>query len=376
MTTSPETTPDTARTLNSDAPLNLDNPGDVLAVVQHVFGRLPDNSLVIIGLRDGSTGGHLRVDLDPAYSQPVEMARKCTEWIAGYQAQPSPEAAIALIFADQNTEEHLPAIGSLVEELAEGINVATDLGLLAMWWVQAGGIRVFGESEAAAQGTEELLEETLRRVPQLRPVRAMSPQELTAAFCAPSPLIDEQLVSQMRNYRPWQAPSPQEAMEYWLNLWMEVIEHCQESASAEFLHQHREATAGLLASLEDLNTLSALLVAAAQDPVTGDLPHWAGIEALDAVIYELYPYTQAVARENLLGLKAWVEWTKGNGSASGAFCEAAAAICTDICTEEEEDEEPQSIAAIVEHLQSALGVCPWAQVKRLSYGWWKSQKIH
>ncbi|WP_258933097.1 DUF4192 domain-containing protein [Nesterenkonia pannonica] len=61
---------------------HLDRPGDALALVQHTFGYMPQESLVLIGLAGGSSGGHLRVDLAGGAADPYAMARQCAEWLA------------------------------------------------------------------------------------------------------------------------------------------------------------------------------------------------------------------------------------------------------------------------------------------------------
>src|SRR5699024_8571635 len=81
--------------------LSIDRPGDALALVRHTFGQLPEDSLVLIGLHGGTTGGHLRMDLSPALMNPESAAETAAGWLAGPEAEPVPQALLSLIFSSE-----------------------------------------------------------------------------------------------------------------------------------------------------------------------------------------------------------------------------------------------------------------------------------
>lgn len=103
---------------------HIENLGDTLALTQHTFGYLPQDSLILIGLADGQARGHLRVDLEPLSTYPGAQAHKLADWMLTDTAK-APQA-LAVVIADQNqllTEEETEAISSALGTVFNDRNV-------------------------------------------------------------------------------------------------------------------------------------------------------------------------------------------------------------------------------------------------------------
>lgn len=84
----------------SRGPLEIQDPGDCLALLRHTFSSPPRDSLVVVGLLDGATGGHMRIDLAPALREPVSSARLIADCLAGEGSAPAPEAALVVLIGE------------------------------------------------------------------------------------------------------------------------------------------------------------------------------------------------------------------------------------------------------------------------------------
>lgn len=81
------------------APLQLNHPGDVLLLIRVLYGRIPDNSLILVGLRDGQTTNCLRVDANASLDDISQRSRQYAAWCAGGES-PHPDAVLVILNTD------------------------------------------------------------------------------------------------------------------------------------------------------------------------------------------------------------------------------------------------------------------------------------
>jgi hypothetical protein len=381
-------------------PLSVERPGDALALVQHTFGHLPKESLVIIGLSAGMTGGHLRVDLAPILQEPERLGAQCAEWIAGPAAAPAPDAAMALIFDSEVPDPDSPDQYDIVmATLAEGLLEQAGASLVKVWHVGQGYIRDYQSCDVderesfPGEDADSALSITLQRIPELVSTRASSPIEALREFLAPNPLATE---DQQERVRGHQAPPPSRG-EAVTALWEAALRRClreaptDRRADAGWIHRSPEQTSALLRTLErpehvemlmaltvtGIDTLEALCPRADSDDGTAPLtdavwglscepPRWERVDALVSLLRQLLPYAADAQRAEILGLRSWVEWLRGSGSTASVFADAVREQYPDVWSSTAAAPVARSVLACI----STLGVCPWAQVKESSYSWW------
>ena len=143
--------------MDIQTPLSLNRPGDTLALVSWTFGFLPKNSLVVIGLDDGITGGHLRVDLPAGAAQaPAEnlgdFADSIGECLLGAEASPVPEAALVLIFAPEEAEPGRRPYAGMLKALKASFAARGDTPVVHTWYVGGGHIRDYDCGEQSCCG--------------------------------------------------------------------------------------------------------------------------------------------------------------------------------------------------------------------------------
>ncbi|GAB3844654.1 hypothetical protein GCM10028800_08150 [Nesterenkonia populi] len=421
-------TQNSAAAASPDTPTaHLDRPGDSLALVQHTFGYMPQDSLVLIGMAGGSSGGHLRVDLGPSAGDPYAMARQCAEWLAGPASEPAPDAAIALLFTrDAPSPLHGDLYDPLVHTLAGSLASDYEVELVHIWHAGGGSIRNYSCRDAACcpypgHGIAQELEESLRRLPELHvPDGAQGPGDLLNEFLSPLASPSDASRRVMRRLVD-DAVVPSAAQEL-LTLWDSALARTQRSG-AQWIHTAESRTAALLKTLRTKRGRDTLVPLASagylpalagtvfhdavlQDPAvqnledeellarlagglpkelsparldrlleeysrcwlgdTGSRPDWPRVEALEALLRELLAYAEAGERAAALTLKAWTEWAKGRSSVSSATVERLReeSVAASDCT----------MADLIDRFSSAFGVCPWARVKIHSYSWWQTEQ--
>ncbi len=371
----PSHTPRNPSADSESAPLSVADPGDALALVQHSFGHLPQDSVVILGLLQGSTGGHLRVDLEPALQSPVPMGWRCAEWLAGPEAEPVPEAVLVVILDSAPLIPDTPGrhdlfLAALSEQLQRLAGVRTS----QVWHAGAGRIRDYHCPDAdccpyPGEDVAEVLARSLQRVPGLAPSKTPSPQEQVDAFLAGNPLITAGAIA-----AAWaREEAPAVSKDKVRTIWEAALDRTQRCGGADWLHSTKGWIPALLRPAESLTTAGLIMrLTGAEDP-WGDSPQpppWQRVEALDLLLHQLVPYAQPRQLEQLMGLKSWTEWIRGCGSSTDAF----AAAVQQRFPERWADQQDPTLAALVRSWMSAVGVCPWARVKRTSYSWWKSSR--
>ncbi|WP_300344289.1 DUF4192 family protein [Nesterenkonia sp.] len=375
--------------------LSVDAPGDALALVCHSFGRLPEDSLVLIGLLDGCTGGHLRMDFSAAAATPETSAEQAADWLAGPQAAPAPQAVMALVFTEERPSPGPPPGQRLMQSITEHLEGRYAAPLVQAWLVGAGCIRDFWCRDRRCcpypgLDAEQLLAETLQRVPQLSGPGAPSGRQVLDAFLTaqapPEAPTDAQVAAAAQD-------GGRSEPEVLLSLWDIALRETVRAAAPEWAQQPQRLAA-MLGSLASDDFAQALPVLAAEGPETalagrlavnphsaysaamakqcaavlcgetGSAPDWSRIEAFDALLQLLISYTASAAdprRTNMVSLKAWVEWAKGCGTAASAAVEHC-------LRHQPEHGMARSLAAAFE----LIGPCAWARVKQHSYSWWRT----
>lgn len=368
-------------------------------MVQHTFGHLPKDSLVVIGLSAGATGGHLRVDLAPILQEPDRLGLQCAEWIAGPDATPVPEAAMALIFDSEMADPDAPDRYDIVmASLAEGLLQRAGAHLVRVWHVGHGFIRDYENSEFGdresflGEDAESVLNATMQRIPELSRSRASSPAEALAQFLQPPEPVTQ---DQLKAVRDHNAPPPSRA-EAVIALWEAALRRSLREApaggraKASWIHRSPSQISALLRTLEEpenLKLLMALVVtsvdvvedaswigesesgAALADSVWGvsaHPPHWERVESLSALLPHLFLYAVNTQRAEILGLRSWIEWIRGSASTATVFAEEVRRQYPD----EWSSHDDPLVARTVVNCVRLLGVCPWARVKESSYSWW------
>lgn len=128
--------------------LSVSEPGDVLALVHHTLGFMPEESLVVIGLTRGVTGAHLRVDLGASADDPHRLARWAADCLGGAQTDPPADGAVLLVFGaeaprppmndDESLRPHAALCGAVEAELGRH-----GMPVVQTWHVGDGRIRDF-----------------------------------------------------------------------------------------------------------------------------------------------------------------------------------------------------------------------------------------
>lgn len=368
------------RALNPAPPLSVENPGDALALVQHTFGYLPENSLVLIGLMDGRTGGHLRVNLASGEDRSCELGLQCAAWLAGPDAFPIPEAVLAVIFDSEIPHPDTPDRHDLLlAALAQGLAEEADVALIKVWHCGAGRIRDYECHDAdccpyPGEQAEHVMAGTLQRVPALVGTRAFSPQESVQAFLSCSPLITEEEIRAVREDHALTPQCLEEVMTVWETALSDGVRELPPGRTAVLLRTLEDpANVGLLMAVTTAG-VSAVDTAAEElvDRVWGSSeipPQWARVDALDSLLHQLVPFAEEEQLEEILGLKSWIEWIRGRGSHAAAVAEQVQRLVP----ERWECSHNPPLARFVLHRVTVQGVCPWAQVKQSSYSWWSTQ---
>ncbi|WP_022872578.1 DUF4192 family protein [Nesterenkonia alba] len=395
--------------------VRLHHPGDALALVQHVFGHIPRQSLVLIGVTGGTSGGHLRIDLPPALDHPQMMAQRCAQWLAGADASPVPQACLAMVFDEDPPRCGGCTLDELLAALREALEHLGGIRLLHIWHVTGGRIRDYACQDPQCCPPEghaisTVLEQTYTRLPHLAPVgETHTPEEMLAEYLAPSTALSSDQVEGV--VQAAQAAEVQHC-EAVLTLWDAALRRSCREQHAGWIHTQPQRTAPLLATLrrsvvadwlKPLATMGYLtaLAGAYLDQVTGEgvcvrqdylpavmehlpdriteeqaaqllvdcaaaaegaTPHppdWLRVEALDLTLRELLPYAQGYQRQTILCLKGWIEWIRGRGS--------VASVAVETVLTEAPDSTP---ATALRRLIARYPVCDWARVKRHSYSWW------
>lgn len=143
--------------MDTQKPLSLNRPGEALALISCTFGFLPKNSLVVIGLDQGTTGGHLRVDLPAGATQaPAEsltdFADSIAECLLGADASPVPEAALVLVFAPEEAGPGSSPYRGMLEALKIAFAAHGDTPIVHTWYIGGESIRDYDCADSRCCG--------------------------------------------------------------------------------------------------------------------------------------------------------------------------------------------------------------------------------
>lgn len=398
--------------LRESSRLDIQAAGDCLSLVEHTFGSLPDESLIVIGLLDGFTGGHMRVDLPPALADPFASARLIAECLAGEDSDPAPEAALVVMISKTVPSA---AQDALWQACLDSLNLILEseycVRIVQTWFIAGGYIRDPQCSESRCcdlPGQDVALLQDRPGIPGLPPGTSArrSLHEAAQLFLTQAPPADPELVRRCQHARERQGGASQSSSartrppghrplqsqgqeaELLLKRWDTTLEELRKDATPP----NKDVLVDLLAQLRSATGRDLLIPLATHgfdvarvgvegvhpgmrrtEPVqdtrladyagsflgeTGRRPDWERVDALERLLQQLVPYAQDSERENLLCLMAWIEWARGRGTAAGSF--------VDLCLEE----FPQNqFSQLIERFMQLKGVCQWARVKRHSWSW-------
>ncbi|MBO0595967.1 DUF4192 family protein [Nesterenkonia sp. E16_7] len=401
-------------------PLDITNPADCLALVRHTFGRLPPESLIVIGLLDGCTGGHMRLDLKPALQEPFTCARMVADCLAGEGSSPAPEAAMVMLIGDEaaSPSQH-ETWRCCLEALRIVLEAEYCVRIVQTWFLAAENVRDPLCADPACCGLPGLGIGELR-IPTLGGLQNGLPggdpaplEKAAAAFLQRAPVADPRIEALLADLRTGSATHPlpeTRQLRRRLHAWNLALARAaapqqgrridavaprsedQRATSEEPFAQARNlielltqlrtgfdrdlliplATLGLDHAMAGVRHRECLtgspperaeaamlqLYAASFLGETRSRPDWERVDGLEDVLNTLVPYARGVEREHLLCLMAWIEWARGRGTAAGSFI--------DQCLSEFPDNE---LSRIIERLMQLKGVCLWARTKQHSWSW-------
>lgn len=175
--------------------LSLNHPGETLALVSRTFGFLPEDSLVVIGLDDGVTGGHLRIDLPAGgESAGAESLRPFTESIAaclvGEDADPVPQAVLVLLFAPEPARPGEHPYQGLLSALRSSLRHEGGVSIVQTWYAGGGYIRDYDCREEVCCGYPGLdMQEELQQVLASHPLFSESTGEDDPGVIGPERVV-------------------------------------------------------------------------------------------------------------------------------------------------------------------------------------------
>lgn len=196
-------------------PLDIADPADCLALVRHTFGRLPQDSLIVIGLLDGCTGGHMRIDLKPAVEDPFTCARLIADCLAGEGSSPAPEAAMVMLLGDEApSPPQDEAWRCCLEALRIVLEAEYCVRIVQTWFLAADLVRDPACADSACcalpgLGIGELRIPTLGGLLNGAPGREPAPlEEAAAAFLQRAPVADPGIEALLADLRSGSAARP------------------------------------------------------------------------------------------------------------------------------------------------------------------------
>lgn len=287
--------------------LSLDRGADTLALVRRVFGCLPRSSLVVIGLQSGTTGGHMRVDLPRSGEDPVGYARRAAECIAGPDARPQPQAAVLLLFVQEEPHPGWAADRSarpfarLLEALSLIFEAEYGVEVPKIWAVGGGKMRDYECPESSCcpypgEDTASLLAEAEARYSWLR-----EPEDSSGSVSFNDPaaqvrgfesggLRDPEFLRAVSDHRARlsdQRGDDGAAAHALLTSWDSALEITAETGSVDWLTARPEVVAELMIAAGHTGMRDTLIPLAAEGFVTalcGYLGHRAAAEPGDDLV--------------------------------------------------------------------------------------------
>lgn len=165
----------------------------------------------------------------------------------------------------------------------------------------------------------------------------------------------------------WNGPEPEDAHGMWRSLarlWTDhLMDHggppCAEALVAPAPASDRvpdQPFEGDEAEVENLLRLHLRRYQQVLAGATGTRPRWASIDALASVLHRLQPFLGVQATSTSLAMMAWIEWTRGRGTVSGAFLDRSLRLVAD-----------HPLARRLAVGQKEPIICPWAMVKAHSW---------
>lgn len=124
----------TSSASNSDAPIKVSTPADILSYVPHILGFQPRESLVFLTMAGKRVGATLRLDLPSPEADPLDYADSVREYL---QSDSAADGALMVIYTDNEWAEPAePPFAALVHCLDLVLDAA-GLALLDGWLVSS-----------------------------------------------------------------------------------------------------------------------------------------------------------------------------------------------------------------------------------------------
>lgn len=340
-------------------PLNADNPGDMLAMVTSTYGYTPTNSMVIIGFQPvGNSGGHLRMDLDPALNDPAMVADRFGPFFAEDH-----DACAVLVFGPvAPTPGHEGQPSREAEALAvldAGLEVA-GVPVVSSFQYGAGYVRPLrapGEDTAPFPG--DLIAVTSQAAYELTPETEHTPADTVARYTTAeadprtADHIDQAEVHAAEGLMLADAIASGET----------PADTLTGTGIAALLAALTHDTPALIATAAT-DLTGAFRVITSDPPVTGipeladstgPAPDWAGIDRIADALAVAAGYATGPTAANLYAVMGWIEWAKGSGSTAVLFIDQARRL-----------DATNTTAAGLSHM-AALGPSRWAEQRETAY---------
>lgn len=302
--------------------LDVEDPGNLLALIASTFGYTPSDSLVIIGLQGPKTGGFLRVDLGPAMMNPGKFVAEYSRYFA-----PAHDACIVAILTDREPAPEDPtgqvAGGAVVMEGMAHVGVPA----VSAWQFGGGYAHALDCTDAECCSYPGLPAVVLSEVGQeLMPETEVTPAEEVQAF------VQANAVPGFAA----EVATAEISIDEGIHLWGEII-------SGE-MHSRQVSPRGM-AGLTQLLTGTgpkALIATAAADlrtgyselaqddsptpavaEATGPAPDWKRLDRLAEALADVSDYATDAGKAGAYAVMSWISWAKGKGSVHALFTEQA-----------------------------------------------------
>lgn len=305
--------------------LDVNNPSDLLALTAYTLGYTPSDSLVIIGLQNGHTGLHLRVDLAGAMHSAHKVA---AEYVPIFAQEH--EACMILMFTSEEPRAEDDTRPLPEAALAHLLTVAMEhcgIDVAGTWQFNGGYAHPFPcESADSFPYPGIPLVDPSEAAEQLAPTTETTPSDLVADFNRGE--VDPLFAAEIAEADH----SAEEGLQVW------------DAVMADDLSTDKLTTAGMSAMLAVLTEAGSrgLIAAAAADlaigynemtttaegiphaaDTTGPAPDWKRVDRLADALAVVTPYADPTYAANAYAVMGWVYYAKGQSSASDLFLDQA-----------------------------------------------------
>jgi hypothetical protein len=286
--------------------LTITGPADLLAAVPHLLGKEPEESFVVLTLRDGLLGASLRMDA-PAEALPEDYAQMMTTY-AAYDEKAT--GSVVIVYTDEEPGSGYPYaahVAALTNELASARMPARIVLLVTgTHWAP------YGKPET-------------NPLDEIRDSNANA----TLTYYGSAPGLDVYNPELLGTWvAPVQAPEgTDEDLDTARGLWAAALDAVEAALTPDTARQ-------LAAAFQHLHLRDYLFRDTISthngsfgDTLTGKFtarPDWDRVDRAEAVAFELMKAVPAGQRAPMLTLMGWLQWLKGRGSQADRYLKLAA----------------------------------------------------